>query len=217
MKKAVVCLCVGMLMFGLAACGNDAGGQGGSNPQESPAAGGNVAGQGGATAQPDEGSVGNDGQEFTGEWSEEMDGLRAAVVEALGENYWPNMQLDPEMLQTFYGIGSELYEDYMAETPMISANVDTLVIVKAKADKVDAVEKALNAYRDNQINNALQYPMNMGKVQASSVEKIGNYVIFAQLGGDVMNAMEISDEAVITQCQEANKLAIDTIRQKLGQ
>ena len=99
----------------------------------------------------------------------------------------------------------------MGVMPMICTNVDTLLIIKAKSDKVDAVEEALNEYRDNLINNTTQYPMNLGKIQASRIERLGDYVCFVQLGADTTAASESGDEAVITQCQEQNELAIEIL------
>lgn len=140
-----------------------------------------------------------------------MTALRSAVVEAVGQdNYWPDMPMEADMLETFFGITSDLYEDYMAESPMISANVDTLVIVKAKEEQADAVLEILNGYRENLVNDTMQYPQNLGKIQASQVEKIGNYVIFVQLGGGAIESGD--EEEVLTKCQEANKLALDAIR-----
>ena len=69
-----------------------------------------------------------------------MEDLKSAVVEALGENYWPNMPLDAEILEATFGVTSEMYDDFMGEMPMISNNVDTLLIIKAKEGQVDAVE-----------------------------------------------------------------------------
>ena len=100
---------------------------------------------------------------------------------------------------------------------MISANVDTLLIIRAKDDKVKDVEDALNAYRDVQVNDALQYPKNVGIVQASRVESIGNYVCYLQLGGDVMDISENGDEAVILHCQELNGQVLEIISQKIAQ
>ncbi len=215
MKKWTMCLCAGLVMLGLASCGDDAQGnssgsdvQGGSGTPENTAVpeGSDAGNAGGGAGQPD----------TTDGWSEEMAGLKGAVVEALGDNYWPNMPLDAEMLEAVYGVSPDMYDDFMAEMPMISAQVDALVVIKAKEDKVTAVEDALKAYRDVQINDALQYPMNVSKVQASSVEKIDNYVVFVQLGADTMSVMDVSEEAAIVQCQEANKLAVDAISKKLG-
>ena len=138
-----------------------------------------------------------------------------AAVEALDGDYWPDTALLPDMLEMTFGISSDMYEDYMAEVPMISENVDTLLIVRAKDDKVEAVRDALEAYRDAQINNTMQYPMNVGKVQASRIETVGNYVMFVQLGGDTMQAAEEGDEAVVAMCQEINDKAVEAIRGRL--
>ena len=232
MKKVVLYLCAGILVLGITACGkagDESGSQGTDQSSEissSPEDNGN----GGSTAE-ESGAQGEDsgtsaegeqsgeedagGQDAGAEgWSQEMEGLKQAVVEALGaDNYWPNMPMDAEMMETFYGITPDMYEDYMAESPMISANVDTLIIVKAKEDKADAVEEALNAYREANVNDTMQYPQNLGKIQASQVERIDNYVIFVQLGGFAIE--EEKEEDVIAKCQEANKLAIDTISGKL--
>jgi hypothetical protein len=215
MKKAVVGFFLGALMFGLAACGTGDDESKNSTSTE-PSSGVQSSDNQSSGAVGDENnSSSNETPDAAEGWSEEMTGIKTAVVEALGENYWPNMALDAQMLEGFFQIKPEMYDDYMAEMPMISNNVDTLIVVKAKEGQVDAVEAALNAYRDVQINEAHQYPMNVGKVQASVIEKIGNYVIFAQLGADTMEAMDKGDEAVVKQCQEANELAISTIRQKV--
>ncbi len=148
-------------------------------------------------------------------WSQEMTAVRDAIVDALGENYWPNMAITPQMLEDTFGIASDLYDDYMGEMPMISTNVDTLLIIKAKSDKVDEVEEALNTYRDHLVNDTMQYPMNMGKIQASRIERIGSYVCFVQLGADTTAASESGEEAVITHCQEQNELVIEIIGQNV--
>ena len=79
----------------------------------------------------------------------------------------------------------------------------------------EEVESALNAYRDSLVNDTMQYPMNLGKIQASRVERIGDYVCFVQLGADTSSVEEQGDEAVITYCQEQNELALEAIRQTL--
>lgn len=232
MKKVVLYLCAGILVLGITACGKagDESGSQGTDQSSEISSFPEDNGNGGSTAE-ESGAQGEDsgtsaegepsGEEGSGGqvagaegWSQDMEGLKQAVVEALGaDNYWPNMPMDAEMMETFYGITPDMYEDYMAESPMISANVDTLIIVKAKEDKADAVEEALNAYREANVNDTMQYPQNLGKIQASQVERIDNYVIFVQLGGFAIE--EEKEEDVIAKCQEANKLAIDTISGKL--
>lgn len=171
--------------------------------------------QAGNNAQNQGTQAGNDSQNQNPQaqgWSEEMTAVRKAVTDALGEDYWPNTQLDPDMLEGSTGVTSDMYDDYLAEMPMISTNVDTLVIVKAKEGQTEAVKAALDAYRERLVEDTLQYPMNVSKIQASMVEVIGSYVCFVQLGADTMAAMEESDEAAIAHCQEQNKLALEAIR-----
>ncbi len=142
--------------------------------------------------------------------------VKAALVETLGDNYWPNTEIPADFLKDIYGISEDMYEEYYAEMPMISTNVDTVIIVKAKEDQVAAVEEALNAYRETMVNDTMQYPMNVGKIQASRIETFGQYVCFVQLGADTMAAAETGDEAVIEQCQQANELALEVIQNTLA-
>ena len=158
------------------------------------------------------GSQGDDGDTYR---VVEMTTIKDAIVEELGEDYWPAMPLDSEMLEGLIGVAPDLYEDFMAELPMISTNVDTLIVVRAKEDQVNAVEKALNDYRDANVSNTMQYPQNIGKIQASKVERLGNYVIYVQLGGDVMDVIDQGDEAVIVHCQEVNDRVIDIIKETI--
>ena len=141
--------------------------------------------------------------------------LRDAVAEALGEDYWPDFVMEPEYVQDLYGLKPDMYEDIFVETPMIGTNVDTLIIVQAKKDRVEDVEKALNTYREGEINNTMQYPMNIGKVQASRIETIDNYVFFIQLGGSSVDAEEEGEEKVMELSREQNEKALEAIRQAL--
>lgn len=141
--------------------------------------------------------------------------LRDAVAEALGEDYWPDSVMEPEYVQDLYGLKPDMYEDIFVETPMIGTNVDTLIIVQAKKDRVEDVEKALNTYREGEINNTMQYPMNIGKVQASRIETIDNYVLFIQLGGSSVDAEEEGEEKVMKLSREQNEKALEAIRQAL--
>ncbi len=226
MKKFIAYVCAGAMAVSLAACGNTGDGQSsvaGSQTESSSVPAdqtGSDSASGSQTESSSQGSepgsaVGSGGHNYEEGWTEEMEGLKAAILEVAGDNYFPDMALLPDMLEVQFGITADMYEDYFAEMPMISANVDTLVIIKATEDKVEEVESALEAYRDVQINNAMQYPKNIGIVQGSRIQRIGNYVCFSQLGGDVMDIMEDGDDAVILHCQELNDLVIDTVRQNV--
>jgi len=228
MMKLVVCAVMGALLVGLGACGKGEEDKSSQGTEQDSSQGQDSSQENSSAESEDISSVpsGEDGADDTsgeglggeesGEgWSEEMAGLKSAVVEALGENYWPNMALDSEMLEMTFGISPEWYDDYMAEMPMISVNVDALLIIKAKEGQADNVEEALNTYRDNRVNNLSEYPMNVGKVQASRIEKIGNYVLFVQLGADTTEIADEGDEAVIAHCLEVNDLVIEVISKKL--
>ncbi len=80
--------------------------------------------------------------------------------------------MEPEYVQDLYGLKPDMYEDIFVETPMIGTNVDTLDHCAGKKDRVEDVEKALNTYREGEINNTMQYPMNIGKVQASALRPL---------------------------------------------
>lgn len=220
MKKRWMILCAGLLALNLAACGgNEDAGQTQESREEtaapeesSPESGGTSEEESSQEPSDSETPAGGAGSGESQGWSEEMEGLKAAVVELLGDDYWPDAQMLPDMLEMSFGITADMYEDYMAESPMISANVDTLLIVKAKDDKVEAVQGAVEAYREAKVNDTMQYPMNLGKIQASRIETIGNYVMFVQLGADTTDAAEEGDEAVVAQCQEVNDQVIETVR-----
>ena len=227
MKKAVTFACMIALCMGLVACGkNNQNAE--SSTQESLATQESTDAQGTETqeteaTQKTEATQGTESTATEGTeevapeigengWSQEMEALKTAVVEKLGENYWPNMPVTPDIMEGLFGITADMYEDYLAEMPMISTNVDTLVIIKPKADKAQAVEDALTAYREAKVNDTMQYPMNVGKIQASTIEKIGDYICFIQLGADTMALSEKGDDAVIKHCQEQNKLAIEQLQ-----
>ncbi len=225
MKKIFVMMMVGMLAVGMTACGrgNEKQQQTTEQTQSQPQQTTDQANQentettleDSGNAATLEGENTNTDADSSLGWSQEMEAVKQAVVDTIGENYWPNMQITPDILESKYGITGDMYEDYFAEEPMISANVDTLVVIKAKEDTADAVEKALNTYRDNLVNDTMQYPMNIGKIQASRIERFGNYVCFVQLGADVTAASEVSQEEVIKQCQEQNELVITVIEQNV--
>jgi len=81
--------------------------------------------------------------------------------------------------------------------------------------KVEEVENALNAYREAQVGNTMQYPKNIGIIQASRVDRIGNYVCYLQLGGNTMDVMDQGDDAVILHCQELNESVLEIIKQNV--
>lgn len=190
MKKLVVLMMVMAMGVSIMACGNNNEGNTESSVVES--------------TQESEITV------LPGEPSEVVTNLRNAVAEAIGENYFPQMAIPAEFYDS-YGITSDMYDAIYGEMPMISTNVDTLIIADATEGQLENLEAAMAAYKKTLEEDTMQYPMNLGKIQASQVFTIGEYVCFIQLGGDVMTAMEKGDEEVIKHCQAENAKAVAAI------
>lgn len=219
MKKLFVLLTLGVLACGLTACGrgDDESSQSAEQTQTQETQTQETQTEAiEENATSEMGDAGASTDTATG-WSEEMTAIRKAVADALGEQYWPDMQVDAETLEMIYGITPDMYDDYMAEMPMMSTNVDTLLIIKAKDDKVEAVEEALNAFRDMKLADTMQYPMNLGKLQASRIQRYGNYVCFVQLGADNLADEDMTEEESLTKCQEQNELALEVIGKSVPQ
>ena len=140
-----------------------------------------------------------------------LEDVLSDIKEAYGENYIPNSAVDDQMLSDVIGLSPDLCESYVAEMPMISTFVETFIGVKAKEGKGDDVETALNAYRDRLVNDTMQYPMNIAKIQASQVIRHGDYVFFVMLGAPTDASMEEGDEAALKSASENNQIAIDII------
>ena len=209
MKKKLACmLLMSTLVLSMTACGGK--GNGVASGTQETTTESTVAGQ--ETGETESVAAGT---QNSSDVAKALQGAKKAVTDALGDNYWPDSEIPEEMLNDTFGVSADLYDAYLGESPMISVNVDTLLIIHAKDGKVEEVENALNAYRDHLVNNTMQYPMNLGKIQASRIDRVGNYVCFVQLGADTSSVEDQGDEAVITYCQEQNELALEAIRQTL--
>lgn len=215
MRKIILFLCTAGMIFGLTACGsnnqNNTAESSSSATASSESSAADASGSLPESSSSVESSTADGSHNYEEGWTEEMTALRDAVSDALGENYFPDMALTPDLMESIFDISSDLYEDYMGEMPMISVNVDTLLIIKPKNDKVEEVKERLTAYRDSEINDRIQYPMNVGKVQASCVEQIGDYICFIQLGGSASDETTDDEATAIAKFQEQNELAIEAI------
>lgn len=144
--------------------------------------------------------------------TEQIQEIYEAVKKAYGEAYWPNMQVQGETtyMSETYGLDESWYDAAVAEISMISANVDTFIIIHATEGNLENVQKALTKYQDYLKNDSMQYPMNLPKVQGSRLETVGNYVCFMMLGQVDETAYD-SDEEMITAFSELNQIAVDEI------
>lgn len=108
--------------------------------------------------------------------------IKDQIKAELEEAYTPDVELLKSDLAGLVNVDEAIIEDFVAEMPMMSVHVDMFIAVKAVEGKADEVERALEIYRKTHIDNSMQYPMNMAKVQASEVIREGDYVFFIMLG-----------------------------------
>jgi hypothetical protein len=144
-----------------------------------------------------------------------MSEIRDAIVNILGDNYWPDKKLTKEELETETGISADMYEDYLAEKQSVETDIDMIIIIKAKEENVGEVETILNEYRESLMTKYRDRPQELGKVEASRIETVDSYVSFVQLGADTEAAAKIGDEEVISVCQQDNERVVDIIEKTL--
>lgn len=138
-----------------------------------------------------------------------LDTVVNAVKEAYGEQYYPNMLEEEDVILDKYGLSSDMYEEIHAEVPMISVNIDTLVAVKVADGRQEEVAKALTDYREYLLSDSLQYPSNLLKLQGSKVIEKEGFVFFVSLG-DI--PMELEDEnEIIAKAEELTLIAEEAI------
>lgn len=144
-----------------------------------------------------------------------MDDLKDAVVNILGENYWPDTLLNSEELAERTGISENMYEDYMAEYQHTQAGIDMMILVKAKEGEVENIERFLNEYRELLLKIYEQQPLNKAKVFASRIETIDNYVCYIQLGADISPLEKQGNDEMIAHCQQENERALDILEKRI--
>lgn len=141
--------------------------------------------------------------------------LKEAVVDILGENYWPDALLSEEELAERTGISSNMYKNFMAEYQHSEAGIDMMILVEAKEDSIGDVERYLNEYRELLLNIYDNQPQNRAKIYASRIETIQNYVCYVQLGADTTRFEEQEEEEMIAYCQQENERAVDILEKKI--
>ncbi len=206
MKKLLsITLCLIMLLS-LASCGNkDDNASSNNNSSES-----SIVSEASKMETPSSVSA-----DTPGEQTASVAAIADAVKAAYAESYIPSMSYSKEEISEKFGLTEDMYDDIIAEGPMISVHVDTFIAVHAKPNKTADVETALNNYRQSLIDNLMQYPMNQIKIQASVVESMGDYVFFIMLGEIPTSIEEQGEEETLKYAQQENQIAIDTIKSVL--
>lgn len=144
-----------------------------------------------------------------------MDEIKKAVVGILADNYWPDKQLTKAELETETGITEDMYEDYLAEKQNIETDIDMMIVIKTKPESLPEIETILNEYREALMVKYKERPQELGKVEASRIEIIDDYICFVQLGADTEAAAEAGDEEVLALCQQENERAVDMIEKTI--
>lgn len=141
--------------------------------------------------------------------------LKEAVVDIIGENYWPDTLLSEEEFAERTGISENMYDSFMAEYQRSGAGIDMMILVKAKEDSIGDVEKYLNEYRELLLKIYGNQPQNEAKVFASRIETIQDYVCYVQLGADITRFKDAGREEMVDYCQQENERAIDIMEKKI--
>lgn len=131
--------------------------------------------------------------------------IHKKIKEEFGENYLPDMEIEKEVLEDVIEIDMANVKEYIAESPMISVHIDMFIAIEAKEGKGDLVESDLKDYREYIIDNALMYPMNIAKVNASEVVRYGDYVFFIMIGEIDSRDDVTEEEALVFAREEVDK------------
>lgn len=121
-------------------------------------------------------------------------GLRDAIAKAYGDNYLPDQTMDADMLESEFGLKKDMYEEVIAEAPVIGFHPDRLVIVKPAKGKEADVKRALEDTLIVMKEQQMQYPVNVAKVNAGRVLEKDGYYCFMILG-DTDDTSENDDDA----------------------
>ena len=157
-------------------------------------------------------------------WSE-IDLVRNSIVKMYGTMYFPNVKVhaDAEYLNMYLTdtlkMDAAWVNDIIIEVPMISANVDTLILVNPTEGNAENVLAALTEYKRYLVEDSFQYPMNAARVQKAVVQQVGDYVCFSILGGALDNPEMYgftSDEEIADYYESMNMNAIYAIQGYLG-
>jgi len=157
-------------------------------------------------------------------WTE-LDKMRNEIVKWYGNTYYPNVKVqdDEAYLATYLTdtlkIDAAWVDEIIIEVPMISANVDTLILVDPSEGNAENVLAALTEYKRYLVEESFQYPMNEARVQTAAVAQVGDYVCFSILGGAVDNPEEwgiMNDEELAAYYESMNMNAIYALQSYLG-
>lgn len=122
-----------------------------------------------------------------------LDQAHDAIKETYGDFYIPNKEISLDALVFDYGLPMTDAEDFIAESAMMTSNVDLFIGIKAHKGKGEAFANALEALKTQLVFNNRTNASRLAKIKASEVYRFGDYVFFMVLGQNTDTI--ISDEA----------------------
>ena len=131
------------------------------------------------------------------------------IKDTYGERYYPNQKIEADELEETFGIGDDLYDNFIADRVTGEEAPDTLVIIEAKEGKEDEVKQKLEDYRQKLLDDA-NWAESKEKIEASKVYNNGRYVFYVMLG-DVEDDT-LSGEGLMEALGKEVDKGIDAIR-----
>lgn len=131
------------------------------------------------------------------------------IKDTYGERYYPNQKIEADELEETFGIGDDLYDNFIADRVTGEEAPDTLVIIEAKEGKEDEVKQKLEDYRQKLLDDA-DWAESKEKIEASKVYNNGRYVFYVMLG-DVEDDT-LSGEGLMEALGKEVDKGIDAIR-----
>lgn len=131
------------------------------------------------------------------------------IKDTYGERYYPNQKIEADELEETFGIGDDLYDNFIADRVTGEEVPDTLVIIEAKEGKEDEVKQKLEDYRQKLLDDA-DWAESKEKIEASKVYNNGRYVFYVMLG-DVEDDT-LSGEGLMEALGKEVDKGIDAIR-----
>lgn len=138
-----------------------------------------------------------------------LDDMYSEIKDTYGERYYPNQKIEADELEKTFGIGDDLYDNFIADRVTGDEAPDTLVIIEAKEGKEDEVKQKLEDYRQKLLDDA-DWAESKEKIEASKVYSNGRYVFYVMLG-DVEDDT-LSGEGLMEALGKEVDKGIDAIR-----
>ena len=167
----------------------------------------------GDQSEDNSGNEGDNSGEDDGSDSSDAESVTQQIANEIKAAYDPDSipfidMLPEELINDRYGLDPDSYTEITAQVPMISTFVDTVVVVKAADGKAGDVEAALNAYHNSLVEESIQYPMNVAKVNAGKVVANGDYVAFIMLGA-IDDREDASDSERAEFAEQQTQIGVD--------